>query len=321
MVTSLQVTCWHGPVDKQHACAISNSAGSPAQADAAACAQAGGAEAACDGGGPQQRALPLAHAGRRAASPRRVARPALGLSRGGNAALVDAPTAHGPRPASASAPSAAALELLGPGRAAPGAAPASGEALPGGGRGGQAPACGHASALQACIARPSSAPAGAPGVQAGAASGQPGRGSGTGSPALNSPRPCEQGLPELPEGGSADAAAAAVAAAAASGAPAQICFDFTKGACARGPACKYSHDVALIAAVNSAERGICFDFLRGSCGRGVMCRFSHSMANIRAQQALAAQTLAQARPRPAPRAPRSTPRATLRARASRARLP
>jgi len=54
--------------------------------------------------------------------------------------------------------------------------------------------------------------------------------------------------------------------------------------------------VALIAAVNSAERGICFDFLRGSCGRGVMCRFSHSMANIRAQQALAAQTLAQARP-------------------------
>ncbi len=261
----------------------------PRRAGVSACAQAAGGEAACEGAGPQPRALPLAHAGRRA----------LGLSRGGNAAPSGALTAHGPRPASASAPSAAALELLGAEHAAPGTAPASGEALPGGSLGGQAPAGGHACALQACAGRPSSAPAGAPGAQAGAAGGQPGRarGGGAGSPAPGSPAPREQCLLGLPEGCGADAAAAAVAAAAASGAPAQICFDFTKGACARGPACKYSHDVAPIAAVNSAERGICFDFLRGSCGRGVMCRFSHSMANIRAQQALAAQTLAQARPR------------------------
>ncbi|KAK9844823.1 hypothetical protein WJX74_007341 [Apatococcus lobatus] len=43
----------------------------------------------------------------------------------------------------------------------------------------------------------------------------------------------------------------------------QICFDFTKGLCTRGDACKYSHDIALIVKVNSQERGICFDFLRG----------------------------------------------------------
>ena len=58
-------------------------------------------------------------------------------------------------------------------------------------------------------------------------------------------------------------------------APPQICFDFTKGACTRGSACRYSHDVATIVAVNSAERGACFDFLRGACRRGLLCRFSH----------------------------------------------
>ena len=64
----------------------------------------------------------------------------------------------------------------------------------------------------------------------------------------------------------------------------QICFDFTKGSCRRGVACKYSHDPEVIASVNSHERGICFDWLRGSCTRGIMCRFSHDITNLMAQQ-------------------------------------
>lgn len=63
----------------------------------------------------------------------------------------------------------------------------------------------------------------------------------------------------------------------------QICFDFTKGLCTRGDACKYSHDIALIVKVNSQERGICFDFLRGQCSRGLLCRFSHDLSNITSQ--------------------------------------
>lgn len=64
----------------------------------------------------------------------------------------------------------------------------------------------------------------------------------------------------------------------------QICFDFTKGVCARGLTCKYSHDLDLIVRVNSQERGVCFDFLRGQCQRGQLCRFSHDVSNIAAQQ-------------------------------------
>lgn len=64
----------------------------------------------------------------------------------------------------------------------------------------------------------------------------------------------------------------------------QICFDFTKGVCARGSSCKYSHDLELIVQVNSQERGVCFDFLRGQCQRGQLCRFSHDISNITAQQ-------------------------------------
>eukprot|EP00884_Botryococcus_braunii_P007633 jgi/Botrbrau1/16871/Bobra.150_2s0090.1 len=64
----------------------------------------------------------------------------------------------------------------------------------------------------------------------------------------------------------------------------QICFDFTKGVCARGASCKYSHDLDLIVRVNSQERGVCFDFLRGQCQRGQLCRFSHDISNITAQQ-------------------------------------
>jgi hypothetical protein len=62
---------------------------------------------------------------------------------------------------------------------------------------------------------------------------------------------------------------------------AQVCFDFTKGRCARGELCRYSHDPALIAAANSRERGLCFDFLKGVCARGALCRFSHDLSALR----------------------------------------
>ena len=65
----------------------------------------------------------------------------------------------------------------------------------------------------------------------------------------------------------------------------QICFDFTKHACTRGNACKFSHDINLIIEVNSQERGICFDFLRNTCSRGPLCRFSHDLSNFMPQDA------------------------------------
>lgn len=62
----------------------------------------------------------------------------------------------------------------------------------------------------------------------------------------------------------------------------QICFDFTKGQCARGASCRYSHDIDFIIQVNSQEKGICFDFLKGVCARGALCRFSHDLRNVHA---------------------------------------
>ena len=65
----------------------------------------------------------------------------------------------------------------------------------------------------------------------------------------------------------------------------QICFDFTKGQCSRGNACKFSHNIDLIITVNSREKGICFDFLKGLCARGLLCRFSHDLCNLQAGDA------------------------------------
>lgn len=65
----------------------------------------------------------------------------------------------------------------------------------------------------------------------------------------------------------------------------QICFDFTKGQCSRGNACKFSHNIDLIITVNSREKGICFDFLKGLCARGLLCRFSHDLRNLQAGDA------------------------------------
>ena len=171
------------------------------------------------------------------------------------------------RPASASAPAGGSAPLIQAGTVTSGALHAAGPP-------------------QAGAGRPSSAPTGSFRPQAfrGAQDlDRSGGGGNSGGLGLH-----EQGLTGFLGTALGAAAASAAATAEEEGVePVQICFDFTKGACQRGPACKYSHDVALIAAVNSHERGICFDFLRGSCARGVMCRFSHNMANIQAQQARA----------------------------------
>ena len=71
----------------------------------------------------------------------------------------------------------------------------------------------------------------------------------------------------------------------------QICFDFTKGTCTRGEACKFSHDIKRIIEVNSQERGICFDFLRHACSRGALCRFSHDLSNFDPQDGQVRSTL------------------------------
>ena len=97
------------------------------------------------------------------------------------------------------------------------------------------------------------------------------------------------------------------------GAP--VCYDHLRGACSRGPECRYSHDIgaALAAGANAAAAAasvaaaaaaaastpgsavssgtpfynagapafvpraqeICFDFTRGRCARGGACRYSH----------------------------------------------
>lgn len=274
-----------------------------------------------DGPHPPPPAVPLLYAGRCAASP---VRPALAVSGAGSAAHASTPVLN--ERVAAARVSAATLPHAPPGSpvqavqpGAPPSAEGNGERLaagraPGGRSVAERGAAGGPVLLRPLVAgaaRPSSAPAGAmardaaPGQASmdtsGVCRGSGGTGGGGSGvapaqlgEALGAGLRLEAGS-GLGSAAAAGAAAAAAAAAVAAGEPVQICFDFTKNACARGAACKYSHDVALIAAVNSQERGICFDFLRGSCARGVICRFSHNMANIQAQQALA-----QARPRGSP---------------------
>ncbi|KAF5836836.1 hypothetical protein DUNSADRAFT_5327 [Dunaliella salina] len=61
-----------------------------------------------------------------------------------------------------------------------------------------------------------------------------------------------------------------------------ICFDFVKGVCERGPDCRYSHDLSLIARTgrggpqNQKTQEVCHDFLRGRCDRGSACKYSHN---------------------------------------------
>ena len=52
------------------------------------------------------------------------------------------------------------------------------------------------------------------------------------------------------------------------------CFDFQKGVCSRGDACRFSHSSRR--AEETKESVACFDFQKGTCSYGDACRFSHS---------------------------------------------
>ena len=66
---------------------------------------------------------------------------------------------------------------------------------------------------------------------------------------------------------------------------ATICLDFTKNKCNRGAACKFTHDVEVIARINAREEGVCYDWQRGMCARGKLCRFSHDPEKLAKQEA------------------------------------
>merc|ERR1719148_526757 len=66
-----------------------------------------------------------------------------------------------------------------------------------------------------------------------------------------------------------------------------VCYDFQKGQCTRGPACRFAHDNGQGGfggdmggmgggGGGGGGRGICFDFQKGQCTRGEACRFSHA---------------------------------------------
>merc|ERR1719148_2844 len=88
-----------------------------------------------------------------------------------------------------------------------------------------------------------------------------------------------------------------------------VCYDFQKGQCTRGPACRFAHDnggggfdgfaqpggmgmggmggmgmggggfgggMGGMGGGGGGGRGICFDFQKGQCTRGEACRFSHA---------------------------------------------
>lgn len=69
---------------------------------------------------------------------------------------------------------------------------------------------------------------------------------------------------------------------------APICYDFVKNTCAKGAACRYSHDYMSLfhqihgekqqgsgGHVNQASSKVCIDNLRGACQRGDGCKFQH----------------------------------------------
>ena len=66
---------------------------------------------------------------------------------------------------------------------------------------------------------------------------------------------------------------------------ATICLDFTKNKCNRGAACKFTHDVEVIARINAREEGVCYDWQRGMCTRGKLCRFSHDPEKLAKEEA------------------------------------
>ena len=56
--------------------------------------------------------------------------------------------------------------------------------------------------------------------------------------------------------------------------PRGVCFDFQKGQCDRGDACRFSH---MLGGGGGGGGGVCFDFQKGQCDRGDACRFSHML--------------------------------------------
>jgi hypothetical protein len=57
-----------------------------------------------------------------------------------------------------------------------------------------------------------------------------------------------------------------------------VCFDFQKGMCARGEACRFSHASSSAPARAGVSRAPlpCFEMInKGACSRADSCRFSH----------------------------------------------
>ena len=71
-----------------------------------------------------------------------------------------------------------------------------------------------------------------------------------------------------------------------------VCFDWSRGSCARGESCRFSHEGAAganpqagggrVGSPHRAVAGVCFDYAKGTCKRGDMCRFSHDVAAVAA---------------------------------------
>ena len=61
--------------------------------------------------------------------------------------------------------------------------------------------------------------------------------------------------------------------------PRGVCYDFQKGQCTRGPACRFAHDGGF-GGGGGGGYGVCYDFQKGQCTRGPACRFSHDLGGM-----------------------------------------
>lgn len=65
---------------------------------------------------------------------------------------------------------------------------------------------------------------------------------------------------------------------AQAGARAGVCYNYQKGACDRGDACRFSHEDeagSRSGGQGGAKAGVCYSYQKGACDRGDNCRFSH----------------------------------------------
>ena len=83
-----------------------------------------------------------------------------------------------------------------------------------------------------------------------------------------------------------------------SGERSDACFDWSRGSCARGESCRFSHEGAPganpmagahvrgpgsgSASPHRMAAGVCFDYAKGTCKRGDQCRFSHDAVAVAA---------------------------------------